>query len=123
MSKTSGIAGNASDDVKAAFRDLSMWFSRDGQPRGFAASIGARISVDEVSILKKAEEPTREEVRLVCSLEVTEGVYKAGIEIYYDSNADMLNGAGSMHGGCSAYLIDLRVFVITCHTSMAYAPY
>ena len=79
MSKTSGIAGNASDDVKAAFRDLSMWFSRDGQPRGFAASIGARISVDEVSILKKAEEPTREEVRLVCSLEVTEGVYKAGI--------------------------------------------
>lgn len=79
MSKASEIAGNASDDVKAAFRDLSMWFSRDGKPRGFAASVGARISVDEVSILKKAEEPTREEARLVCSLEVTEGMRKAGI--------------------------------------------
>ncbi|KAI5893166.1 uncharacterized protein SCHCODRAFT_02621034 [Schizophyllum commune H4-8] len=106
MAKASEIAGNASDDVKAAFRDLSMWFSRDGKPRGFAASVGARISVDEVSILKKAEEPTREEARLVCSLEVTE---------------DMLNGAGSMHGGCSAYLIDFcSSLALSAHSAHAY---
>lgn len=44
-----------------------------------------------MSIVKKAEEPTKEEGRVVCSLVVTE---------------DMLNGSGTMHGGCAAFLID-----------------
>ncbi|KAL1741759.1 HotDog domain-containing protein [Schizophyllum fasciatum] len=107
MAKASRIAGNASPEVKAGYEDLvSRFFLRDGKPHGFAATVGTRLSIDEVSIVKKAEEPTREEGRFVCSLEVTE---------------DMLNGAGSMHGGCSAFLIDFcSSLCLSAHSAHVY---
>lgn len=88
------------------FRDHTQWFKREGEPHGFAASVGVRVALDEISIVKKTEEPTKDECRLVCSLDVTE---------------DMLNGAGSMHGACSAFLIDFcSSLVLTAHSVAAY---
>ncbi|KAJ7938176.1 HotDog domain-containing protein, partial [Mycena leptocephala] len=42
----------------------------------------------------KSEESLKKEARLVCEIVVTE---------------DCLNGAGNIHGGCSAFLIDMWV--------------
>ncbi|KAG6844358.1 hypothetical protein H0H87_007539 [Tephrocybe sp. NHM501043] len=91
----SQVAGNAPNDVKAAVADTSMFFARriDGVTGPiFGEAITKRMIVTEVSIDKKAEEPLKTEGRVVCELTVEE---------------DMVNGGGNIHGGCSAFLVDI----------------
>lgn len=86
----SSIKGNASDDIKkhlAAVLNLFM-----GRGTGFADSVGSKIQLTEVWIQQKTDEPERQEAKVVCEITVDE---------------DMLNGGGSIHGGCSAYLVDV----------------
>ncbi|KAG5724081.1 Acyl-coenzyme A thioesterase 13 [Termitomyces sp. T112] len=92
----SKIAGNASDQVKTVVSNMSRYYlpRRNVNTTGltFGAHIVKRIQVTEVSVLPKAEEPSKTEGRVVCELTVEE---------------DMLNGGGTIHGGCSAFLIDI----------------
>ncbi|KAF8334854.1 HotDog domain-containing protein [Amanita rubescens] len=90
----SNIAGNASEELKRFLSSPASIFLGKG-PGGdgfFGAPIIKRMTVKEVSVVNKSEEPSKKEGRVVCEL-VTE--------------EDMLNRAGSMHGGCSAFLIDI----------------
>ncbi|PPR01588.1 hypothetical protein CVT26_013327 [Gymnopilus dilepis] len=87
----SHIAGNAPDDVKSFLENL-LTSPRTGRSPTFAESVERRLKVTEVSIQKKSEEERKTEARVVLELEVSE---------------DMLNGSGNIHGGCSAFLVDL----------------
>ncbi|KAF9553277.1 hypothetical protein CPC08DRAFT_673420 [Agrocybe pediades] len=92
----SHIAGNASDDIKQLIGNphafLSGYRNTANSPARFGESIQKRLRVTEISIIKKAEEEKKTEGRVVVELEVGE---------------DMLNGGGNIHGGCSAYLVDV----------------
>ncbi|KAF8638094.1 hypothetical protein AX17_002455 [Amanita inopinata Kibby_2008] len=97
MTDVSCISGNAPDDVKRFLSNPSFIFLGNipGQLVGdklFGASIINRMTVTEVTITEKAEEPSKKEGRVVCELVVEE---------------DMLNGGGFIHGGCSALLVDI----------------
>ncbi|KAJ6480414.1 hypothetical protein C8R45DRAFT_832196, partial [Mycena sanguinolenta] len=52
------------------------------------------LVVTHASVEEKVEEALKREGKVVCELTVTE---------------DMLNGLGTVHGGCSAFLIDICV--------------
>jgi len=93
----SQITGNASDDIKRTIGNPGGFFQRFGDVRDpgspmFGGSILKRLKTVEVSLNRKAEEEKKMEARVVVELEVTE---------------DMLNGAGNIHGGCSAFLVDV----------------
>ncbi|KAJ7482300.1 HotDog domain-containing protein [Mycena galericulata] len=88
------IAGNADEEVKKALSDIPNFFGkrRRSHKPPFGDSIIQRLVVTHASLEAKADEPLKKEGRVVCELEVTE---------------DMLNGGGNVHGGCSAFLIDM----------------
>lgn len=69
----SHIAGNASDDIKRFLNPASIYLSSERSKSSFGAPITQRMRLSEVSIVKKAEEPTREEGRVICLLTVEEG--------------------------------------------------
>ncbi|KAI0248827.1 HotDog domain-containing protein [Lactifluus subvellereus] len=84
------IKGNLPPDVKQTIdMVLSQLMSK---PTVFGASIGKRVVITEASVVPKAEESSRTEVRVVCEVTVEE---------------DMLNPGGSLHGACAAFLIDI----------------
>jgi acyl-coenzyme A thioesterase 13 len=119
---TSQIAGNASDDIKRTIGNPNRFFQRlrgnrvkDSDPSSpmFADSILKRMKTVEISLNRKAEEEKKMEARVVVELDVTEGQYM-GLNPFHSvlkslllSALDMLNGGGSFHGGCSAYLVDV----------------
>ncbi|RDB19982.1 Acyl-coenzyme A thioesterase 13 [Hypsizygus marmoreus] len=91
------IAGNASEDVKRALAHPGAFFVNRAMLEGvkgpiFGETITNRMVVTEVSVEQKKEEPSRLEGKVVCELTVEE---------------DMINGGGNIHGGCSAFLIDI----------------
>ncbi|KAJ7158290.1 HotDog domain-containing protein [Mycena crocata] len=88
------IEGNANEDIKDLFSNLSILYGsqRVSDKPAFGDSMIERFVVTYASIDNKAEEPAKQEGRFVCELIVTE---------------DMLNGAGHLHGGCSAFLVDI----------------
>ncbi|KAF8165886.1 HotDog domain-containing protein, partial [Crassisporium funariophilum] len=92
----SHITGNASDDTKRILGDPGSFFQirRPEEVRApiFGESITQRIQVTEISVNKKPEEDKKLEGRVVMELDVEE---------------DMLNGGGNIHGGCSAFLVDV----------------
>jgi len=106
LSCVAKIAGNASDDTKRTIQSLRVKYGNS-----FGDSIHNRMKIVEISLNKNAEEEKRMQVRLVIELDVTE---------------DMLNGAGSIHGGCSAFLVDmcssLALVALTLETSPAPNP-
>jgi len=58
------------------------------------------------------DEPEREEARVVMELVVHDGefrVFGVGDSALTRTRVDMLNLANSVHGGCTAYLVDLCV--------------
>ena len=69
------------------------------------------MKVVEISLNRKAEEEKKLEARLVVELDVTEGQYIHPIQmlkkLFIVFVLDMLNGAGNIHGGCSAFLVDV----------------
>ncbi|KAF9562480.1 hypothetical protein CPC08DRAFT_706687 [Agrocybe pediades] len=93
----SQVAGNASDEIKMILGNPKAFYASFRKPgerelNVFGKSIQERMVVTELSVLHKAEEPAKLEGRAVLEIDVTE---------------DMLNGGGNIHGGCSAYLIDM----------------
>ncbi|KAF9035333.1 hypothetical protein BDZ89DRAFT_983268, partial [Hymenopellis radicata] len=94
MRDASLVAGNAPDEVKTILANpmevLKMY--KDGELTGFGRTVLSTLTVTEASLVKKAEEPMRDEARVVCKLIVDE---------------EMLNGANTLHGGCSAFLVDI----------------
>ncbi|KAF5333617.1 hypothetical protein D9611_002767 [Ephemerocybe angulata] len=97
MSRTidvSAISGNAPVEVKEFVGDVSGIFANNTEHQGplFGEAIQDRLRVTEVSINQKAEAPKKLEGRVVIETIIEE---------------DMLNGGGNIHGGCSAFLIDI----------------
>ncbi len=76
MRDASGVAGNAPNDIKALLANpmeiLKMY--KDGELTGFGRTVLSTLTVTEVSLVKKAEEPMRDEARVVCKLIVDEGM-------------------------------------------------
>ncbi|KAG1735028.1 HotDog domain-containing protein [Suillus lakei] len=96
---SSQVEGNASPIVKRTLLSAlqSMQPSHVSRStskpfRGFETEFASRLQLTEVSILSKTEEPEKFEGRVV-------------IQVIVDK--EMLNGAGNMHGGCSAMMIDI----------------
>ncbi|KAM6496422.1 HotDog domain containing protein [Amanita muscaria] len=87
------ISGNVPDSVKRALCPPSVFLlGHNLTNTQFGASICKRLVPKEIGILDKAEEPLKKECRFVCELTTEE---------------DMLNGGRTVHGGCSAFLIDI----------------
>lgn len=86
----SNIGGNASDYVKQL--NLNTYISYGiGNEDTFGYKVGKSVKFTNVSIEHKSERKGRLEAVTVAELMVTK---------------DMLNGAGMLHGGCVAYLVD-----------------
>ncbi|KAF7364601.1 Acyl-coenzyme A thioesterase 13 [Mycena venus] len=85
------ITGNADESFKQSMLDFPSFLDRTGRSR-FGDSIIQVLVVTHASVEKNADEPLKTEGKVICELVVTE---------------DMLNGEGNVHGGCSAYLIDM----------------
>ncbi|KIY68396.1 hypothetical protein CYLTODRAFT_374362 [Cylindrobasidium torrendii FP15055 ss-10] len=91
------IAGNAPAHIKELFaHPLLMLGMMDidagsASARGFGKDVMPLLSITEASMSESAEAPSKKDARVICKLVVTD---------------DMLNGAQTLHGGCSAYLVD-----------------
>ncbi|KAJ7916949.1 HotDog domain-containing protein [Mycena leptocephala] len=85
------ITGNADESFKQSMLDFQTFIDGTGRSR-FGDSIIRGLVVTHASVEKNADEPLKTEGKVICELMVTE---------------DMLNGGKTVHGGCSAYLIDM----------------
>ncbi|KAF9527971.1 hypothetical protein CPB83DRAFT_814464 [Crepidotus variabilis] len=93
----SNIAGNASGDIKRTLANYRLYrgLSQTEDPdidSIFGRSIQKSLRFVEISIKNHVEESQRLEGRVVLELDVSKG---------------MLNEVGILHGGCSAYLVDI----------------
>ncbi|KIK95324.1 hypothetical protein PAXRUDRAFT_390459 [Paxillus rubicundulus Ve08.2h10] len=91
---TAAIGGNASEELKQSLFDIVIAAAKSIKVRGirgFEPEIVTRLEWTDVSVLKNAEEPKKVEGRVVCETTVED---------------DMLNIRGTLHGACSALLID-----------------
>ncbi|KAF5363617.1 hypothetical protein D9756_000112 [Leucocoprinus leucothites] len=90
------IKGNASDDIKRVLGNPAAFFrtfrTQDFNHQLFGDAISDRLVCTEISLHKKPEEPKKVEAKVVVEITVEE---------------DMVNGGGNIHGGCSAFLIDM----------------
>jgi len=82
----SNVAGNATDDVKEQALYLLEYIMTQST---FARDVQSHIKLTEVSV--KKQEGRKEQATVICEIVTGE---------------EMLNGFGTMHGGCIAYLID-----------------
>lgn len=105
------ISGNASYDIKKYLADPQTSFNTlvERELRTtFAESVVEKIVISEVSVVQNAIEPSRQEARVVCSIKVAEGMFSTlSNPMPTCFRSDMINGIGSLHGGCSSLLIDL----------------
>ncbi|RDX45568.1 hypothetical protein K466DRAFT_653585 [Polyporus arcularius HHB13444] len=83
----SEVAGNASDEVKQLTLNTLGAYGV-GDTDCFAYTVGRRIRITEMNVEQKGE---KMEVTVVAEVQASKG---------------MLNGAGTVHGGCICYLID-----------------
>ncbi|KAH0840210.1 hypothetical protein J3R83DRAFT_1212 [Lanmaoa asiatica] len=109
----STIGGNASQELKQSLVDLMSTEAKRNRARGtrgFEPEITSRVAWTEFSIVPKAEEPERPEGRVVGEITVQEGAVPVpNLFFFFVSQTallDMLNGARTIHGACSALLID-----------------
>ncbi|TFK31518.1 HotDog domain-containing protein [Crucibulum laeve] len=86
----SSIAGNAPDYVKQLNYNTFIAYGV-GEEDSFGHKVGRAVKFVEVNVNRKLERQGRLEATTIAELEVTK---------------HMLNGAGMLHGGCVAYLID-----------------
>ncbi|KAJ4479363.1 hypothetical protein J3R30DRAFT_3702614 [Lentinula aciculospora] len=91
----SHISGNASDKIKHFLADRRKLFTASGlNPKletTFGDPVVAALKLSEISIYQNPLEPLSLEAKVVCTTSITQG---------------MVNGHGTLHGGCSALLID-----------------
>ncbi|TFY79223.1 hypothetical protein EWM64_g4786 [Hericium alpestre] len=90
MSSSAQIAGNAPDAVKERVINAHNLISRANIH--FGKEIRDDLVLKEVNIRPKADESQRMEARVVLEITVVES---------------MLNVSGNVHGGCTAYLVDM----------------
>jgi len=74
----SQVGGNASEEIKRLLGDPEAFFNSFQKPEQipsntFGRDVGRRMTVTEISILKKKEEPEKLEGRVVMEIEVQEG--------------------------------------------------
>ncbi|KAJ3512192.1 hypothetical protein NLJ89_g3666 [Agrocybe chaxingu] len=86
----SPIGGNAPDYVKQLNYNTFMCYGV-GEDDCFGSKVGKAVRFIEVNVNRKLEKQGRLEATTIAEIEVTK---------------HMLNGAGMLHGGCVAYLID-----------------
>ena len=110
----SQIAGNAPDDMKLWLGNIPRFFNGSKRQHldRFAKAIELRLKLTELSILSKADEPNKLEGKAVLEIDVAEGTVTKHCNPLSTTNPlhsllDMVNLAGNIHGGCSAYLIDV----------------
>ncbi|XP_006456907.1 hypothetical protein AGABI2DRAFT_212117 [Agaricus bisporus var. bisporus H97] len=99
------IKGNASLEVRNLLSNPAAFFTRRSGPGGvpcFGDSIHRRMVVTEAYIQSKREDEQKKEAVVIVGLDVTD---------------DMTNSNETLHGGCSAYLVDL----VTTLVVMAYS--
>ncbi|TFK21009.1 hypothetical protein FA15DRAFT_99222 [Coprinopsis marcescibilis] len=87
---TSSIAGNAPDYVKQLIYNTYIGYGV-GDEDCFGYKVGRSVKFVEVSVRRKHDRHSRLEATTIAELEVTK---------------HMLNGAGMLHGGCLAYIVD-----------------
>ncbi|KAF8589645.1 hypothetical protein K439DRAFT_325892 [Ramaria rubella] len=85
------VAGNASPETKEACLEQFNCITGARSSMCFGHSVGKRLRLSRIDIGSKLEESTRQEARVVCEITV---------------ESDMVNAIGTLHGGCSAFLID-----------------
>ena len=75
----SKITGNAPEDVKRVVGDPVLIFlgKRSSNDGAFGASIIKRLTVKEVAVVDKFEEPRKKEGRVVCEVVAKEGASRA----------------------------------------------
>ncbi|KAJ3883888.1 hypothetical protein F5051DRAFT_390480 [Lentinula edodes] len=106
----SHIGGNASDKIKHFLVDRRKLFTAMGLAPNLEATFGdpvvAALKLSEISIHQNAMEPSSLEAKVTCKTRITQG---------------MVNGHGTLHGGCSALLIDfcssLATIALQIHTT------
>jgi len=100
LERASEISGNVTAETKLEISNFIEFLNH-----GFAESVGRKLKLVEVSVNDKTEDPSKQEGRVVCEITVTE---------------DMLNPTGILHGGATAYLIDictsLPILALECHS-------
>lgn len=69
------VAGNAPDDIKLRLGNIPRFFngSKRQQLNTFGKAIELRLKLTELSIISKAEEPSKLEGRAVLEIDVAEG--------------------------------------------------
>ena len=118
----SKISGNAPDYLKEMLGDPKSFFAnRVPGISGpiFCQSIFEKLKLVEIGVVKKVEESSKDEGRVVVEIDVTEGTSpvrricnrRIPVLTWDLFFSDMLNPAGSMHGGCAAALIDMCVYI------------
>jgi len=119
----SKIAGNAPDYLKEMLGDPKSFFAnRVPGISGpiFCQSIFEKLKIVEIGVVKKVEEASKDEGRVIVEVDVTEGMFLCEGRRCHRTPVltwdlfclqDMLNPAGSMHGGCAAALIDMCVYL------------
>ncbi|KDR74657.1 hypothetical protein GALMADRAFT_70501 [Galerina marginata CBS 339.88] len=90
------IGGNTPDYVKQLNYNTFMCYGV-GEEDCFGYKVGKAVRFTEVNVNRKLERQGRLEATTIAEIEVTK---------------HMLNGAGMLHGGCVAYLIDNTPLVV-----------
>uniref|UniRef100_A0A8H7XUL4 Thioesterase domain-containing protein n=1 Tax=Psilocybe cubensis TaxID=181762 RepID=A0A8H7XUL4_PSICU len=90
------IGGNAPDYVKQLNYNTFMTYGV-GEEGSFGFKVGKSVKFTDVNVNRKMERQGRLEATTTAEIEVTK---------------HMLNGAGMLHGGCVAYLIDNTPLVV-----------
>ena len=113
------IGGNTPDYVKQLNYNTFMCYGV-GEEDCFGYKVGKAVKFAEVNVNRKLERQGRREATTIAEIEVTKrATLFSALCAMLASNRkllDMLNGAGVLHGGCVAYLIDKWVisFDRTC---------
>jgi acyl-coenzyme A thioesterase 13 len=85
----SHVKGNLPPKVKRMLE--SVMHEVMARPNVFGASIGARISITEASIVPKTEESSRSEARVVCEVTVAEGSSLPQKAVHASTPAGLIN--------------------------------
>jgi acyl-coenzyme A thioesterase 13 len=111
------VAGNAPTYVKQLTSNTLASYGV-GNDDCFAQAVGKSIMFVEVNVNKNAERQGRLEAITIADVVVSKSEIVSlsqplGISLTRRVSVlflDMLNGAGMLHGGCIAYLIDMSVY-------------
>ena len=110
----STIAGNAPDYVKQLNNNTYMSYGV-GAEECFGYKVGKSVKFVKVTVERNMQRQGRLSSTTVAEVDVSKRVYDTtSVQMRAQRfEKDMLNGAGMLHGGCVAYLIDKYVLIIS----------